>query len=132
MEALLLELVRQMPVHGVGRLTGISDSALWRVINHYVDEAVEKIDCSRLVQVGVDETSARKGHDYISCFFDMDSRRLLFATEGREHEVVAAVARFLGAHSGDSSTCRCADARSPAKAAMFNRPEGGQVSSFVM
>ena len=89
MEALLLELVRQMPVHGVARLTGISDSALWRVINHYVDKAVEKIDCSRLVQVGVDETSARKGHDYISCFFDMDSRRLVFATEGREHEVVA-------------------------------------------
>lgn len=106
MEALLLELVRQMPVHGVARLTGISDSALWRVINHYVDEAVEKIDCSRLVQVGVDETSARKGHDYISCFFDMDSRRLVFATEGREHEVVAAFARFLGAHSGDSAAVR--------------------------
>ena len=75
MEALLLELVRQMPVHGVSRLTGISDSALWRVINHYVNEAVEKIDCSGLVQVGVDET-------------------------------VAAFARFLGSHSGDSSTVR--------------------------
>lgn len=106
MEALLLELVRQMPVHGVARLTGISDSALWRVLNHYVGEAVKQIDCSRLVQVGVDETSARKGHDYISCFFDMDARRLVFATEGREHEVVAAFARFLGAHGGDSSAVR--------------------------
>lgn len=106
MEALLLELVRQMPVHGVARLTGISDSALWRVINHYVDEAVQKIDCSHLVQVGVDETSARKGHDYISCFFDMDARRLVFATEGREHETVAAFARFLGAHNGDSAAVR--------------------------
>jgi transposase len=106
MEALLLELVRQMPVHGVAKLTGISDSALWRVIYHHVDAAVRRIDCSRLVQVGVDETSARKGHDYISCFFDMVSRRLVFATEGREHEVVAAFARFLGAHNGDSSTVR--------------------------
>jgi transposase len=106
MEALILELVRQMPVHGVARLTGISDGALWRVINHYVDEAVAKIDCSHLVQVGVDETSARKGHDYISCFFDMDARRLVFATEGRENEVIAAFARFVGAHGGDSSTVR--------------------------
>lgn len=106
MEALLLELVRQMPVHGVAKLTGISDSALWRVINHYVDEAVKQIDCSQLVQVGVDETSARKGHDYISCFFDMDARRLVFATEGREHAVVAAFARFLGAHNGDSGAVR--------------------------
>jgi hypothetical protein len=46
MEALLLELVRQMPIHGVARLTGISGSALWRIINHDVDEAVKKIDCS--------------------------------------------------------------------------------------
>lgn len=106
MEALILEMVRQMPVHGVARLTGISDGALWRVINHYVDKAVEKIDCSQLVQVGVDETSARKGHDYISCFFDMEARRLVFATEGREHEVVASFARFVGAHRGDSSSVR--------------------------
>jgi transposase len=106
MEALLLELVRQMPVHGVAMLTGISDGALWRVIHHYVDEAVQKIDCSQLVQVGVDETSARKGHNYISCFFDMDARRLVFATEGREHEVVASFARFLGAHGGDAEAVR--------------------------
>lgn len=106
MEALLLELVRQMPIHGVARLTGISDGALWRMINHYVGEAVKKIDCSQLVQVGVDETSARKGHDYISCFFDMDARRLVFATEGREHETVAAFARFVGAHGSDASTVR--------------------------
>jgi transposase len=106
MEALLLELVRQMPVHGVARLTGISDSALWRVIHHYVDKAVEKIDCSDLAQVGVDETSARKGHAYISCFYDMDARRLVFATEGRENETVAAFARFVGAHDGDSSSVR--------------------------
>jgi transposase len=106
MEALLLELVRQMPIHGVARLTRISDGALWRMLDHYVEEAKKKIDCSRLVQVGVDETSARKGHDYISCFFDMDARRLVFATEGREHEVVAAFARFLGAHGGDAAAVR--------------------------
>jgi transposase len=106
MEALLLELVRQMPVHGVAKLTGISDGALWRMINHYVDEGVKKIDCSQPVQVGVDETSARKGHDYISCFFDLDARRLVFATEGREHETVAAFARFMGAHSGNALAVR--------------------------
>ena len=48
----------------------------------------------------------RKGHDYISCFFDMDARRLVFATEGREHAVVAAFARFVDAHNGDSGAVR--------------------------
>lgn len=106
MEAFILELVRQMPVHGVARLMDISDNALWRVIHHYVEEAVAQIDCSQVQQVGIDETSARKGHDYISCFFDMDARRLIFATSGRENEVVAACASFINAHGGDSTAVK--------------------------
>lgn len=103
MEGLILELVAQMPVHGVAQLTGISDSALWRIVNHYVEDAKQRIDCGALRQVGVDETSARKRHDYISCFFDMEARRLVFATEGRENEVVAAFARFVDEHGGHAS-----------------------------
>ncbi len=103
MEGLLLELARQMPVRGIAKLARVSDNAIWRVIKHYVDDAVERMDCSQVAQVGVDETSAKKGHDYISCFFDMQARRLVFATAGREHQTVASFARFIDAHDGDSS-----------------------------
>jgi transposase len=71
-----------------------------------VDAAVERMNCATVSAVGVDETSAKKHHDYISCFFDLDARRLVFATEGREHEVVTAFARFLGAHGGDAAAVR--------------------------
>ncbi|GDY14919.1 hypothetical protein LBMAG53_37970 [Planctomycetota bacterium] len=33
----------------------------------------------------------------------MDAKRLVFATEGREHQVVATFARFMGEQKGDSS-----------------------------
>jgi transposase len=64
------------------------------------------MDCSTVTAVGFDETSARKQHDYISCFFDLDARRLVFATEGREHQVVDVFASFLGAHGADPAAVR--------------------------
>jgi transposase len=106
MEGLIIELARAMPVRSIALLLRVSPNRIWRVINHYVDEAVERSDCSSVTAVGVDETSARKRHDYISCFFDLDARRLVFATEGREHQVVAAFARFAGEHGGDPRPCR--------------------------
>ena len=55
---------------------------LWRVIDHYVETARAQVDHSDVRRVGMDETSAKKGQDYVSFFFDMDQRRLLFGTEG--------------------------------------------------
>jgi transposase len=106
MEGLILEMSRSMPIRNVAQLLRVSDNRVWRVIQHYVDDAVSRMDCSQVTVVGVDETSAKKRHDYISCFFDMTHKRLVFATEGREHQVVAAFARFLGAHGGDPLAVR--------------------------
>ncbi len=106
MEGLILEMARAMPVRPIAQLLRVSDNRVWRVLDHYVKDGLERSDCSTVTAVGVDETSARKGHDYISCFFDMDARRLVFATEGREHQVVDAFARFLDAHGGDASAVR--------------------------
>ena len=103
MEGLIMEMARAMPVRNIAQLLRVSDNRVWRVIKHYVDDAVSRTDCSQVTAIGVDETSAKKRHDYISCFFDMDARRLVFATEGREHQVVASFARFLGEHKGDAS-----------------------------
>jgi transposase len=94
MEGLLLDMARAMPVRSIAQLLRVSSNRIWRLVNHY---AVDRMDCSTVTAVGVDETSARKRHDYISCFFDLDARRLVFATEGREHQVIAVFARFPGA-----------------------------------
>jgi transposase len=106
MEGLILEMSRSMPIRNIAQLLRVSDNRVWRVIRHYVDDAVARIDCSQVTVVGVDETSAKKRHDYISCFFDMTRKRLVFATEGREHQVVAAFARVLGEHGGDASAVK--------------------------
>lgn len=43
-EALIVALVREMPVATVAGLVGERDKRIWRVVDHYVDEAVEGQD----------------------------------------------------------------------------------------
>lgn len=51
--------------------------------------------------VGIDETSLRRGQSYITVAHDLDAKRLLFATEGRDHQTVLYFAADLEAHGGD-------------------------------
>ena len=52
-------------------------------------------------RVAIDETAARRGHDYITLFVDIDQARVLFATEGKDAATVAAFADDLAAHGGN-------------------------------
>ncbi len=81
-----------MPMAAVARLVGEHDTRLWRVVTHYVDTTRAARDDSEVSRVGIDETAARRGHDYISLFVDLDGPRVLFATEGRSAATVAAFA----------------------------------------
>jgi transposase len=74
------------------------------VIHHYVDQAVAMRDDSTVERVGVDETSSRRGHNYISIFVDLDVPRVLFATEGKDSSTVARFAEDLEAHGGDPAS----------------------------
>jgi len=110
-EALVMTLVREMPVNAAAALLGEHDTRIWRVIDHYIQSARAQIDHSQVRRVGMDETSAKRGQNYISLFYDMDRRRLLFATEGRDHETVKAFTEDLKAHNGapEKITDACLD-----------------------
>ena len=99
-EALLMVLVREMPVAAAARLLGEHDSRLWRVLHHHVEEARARVDMSGVTRIGVDETAARRGHDYITLFHDLDERKLLYGTPGRDHTVVQDFKADLIAHQG--------------------------------
>jgi transposase len=100
LEALMLELVRVMPVHQVCQLLGVYDQKLWKMIKAYTETARVCEDFSSVEVVGVDETSARKGHDYVTLFVDLEEKRTLFVTEGRDHEVVVDFVDDLIDHNG--------------------------------
>ncbi|MGH3972888.1 MAG: ISL3 family transposase, partial [Pseudonocardiaceae bacterium] len=70
-------------------------------VEHHVRAARDQLDCTGVTRVGMDETSARKGQDYISIFADLDARRVVFATEGLSGDTVGRFATDLTAHRGD-------------------------------
>ncbi len=100
-EAMLMAMIPAMPVAVVARMVGEHDTRLWRVVHHYVDQGRARVDASDVTRVAIDETAARRGHDYITLFVDIDQARVLFATEGKDAATVAAFASDLTAHNGN-------------------------------
>jgi transposase len=99
-EAMLMAMIPAMPVAAVARMVGEHDTRLWRVVHHYVDQGRAQADASNVTRVAIDETAARRGHNYITLFVDIDQAKVLFATEGRDAETVATFADDLTAHGG--------------------------------
>jgi transposase len=100
-EAMVLAMVKSMPVAAVGRLVGEHDTRIWRVIHHYVGRARDEVSHAGVRRIGVDETSLKRGHHYLTLFVDLDTPRVLFATEGREAETFRAFREDLAAHDGN-------------------------------
>jgi transposase len=57
-EALAMALVTHMPVAAAARLIGEHDTRIWRIVFHYVEAAVARMDLGALRRVCIDETAA--------------------------------------------------------------------------
>ena len=101
LEALVMLLSAEMPVEGIADLLGETDTRLWRVLIYYVEQAQAKRDWSKVRRIAVDETSARRGHRYVTNVLDCDGRGLLLMVEGRSAQALGSFAQALREHGGD-------------------------------
>jgi transposase len=101
-EALALSLCQDMPVAQAATQLRVAAKRLWRRIEHYVEQARVKDDMSTVSLIGIDETSVRKGHQYVTVVHDLAAKRLLFMTPGRSHETVQEFKTDLQAHEGNA------------------------------
>ena len=109
MEATILKMAKEMPVIKVGDFLGETDKKLWRVINHYVDQARSKEDFSDVSKIGVDETSSKKGHKYITLVVDIKNSKVIFVCEGKDSSTITNFSEDFQNHNGNptniKSTC---------------------------
>ncbi len=110
-EAMIMILAQAMPVNAVGKFVKEHDTRLWRILRHYVDEARSCEDHSHVRKVGMDETSAKRGHNYVSVFADLEKSKVLFVTEGKDASTVKRFKEDLTDHNGDPEAVEelCAD-----------------------
>jgi len=97
-EALVLAMAQQMPFAAVARLVNESWHRVHAICSRYVDLALAEADLSAVTAVAIDETSYRRGHNYLTVAADAGERKVVFVTEGRDATTIARFAEHLAGH----------------------------------
>lgn len=107
-EAYVMLLAPQIPVAVLARALGVQDTRLWRIIGAYVEAARRSVDMGQVEAVLVDETARARGQSYVTLFAEPGERRsrVLFVTEGRDHQTFHRFLEDLTAHGGKASRVR--------------------------
>ena len=100
-EALVLALCQQMPFAAVARIVGLSWHRVHAICTRYVELTLADADLSDVSAVAIDETSSRRGHNYVTLVADMTARRVVFVTEERDSQTIADFAQYLREHGAD-------------------------------
>lgn len=102
-EQVAMIMLREMPVAVAARHMQVTDKRLWRVIFHYVNKALKKLDLRGFKALALDETKSRRRHKYVTIFIDLDrnERPVIFAIPGKGKETVLAFVKFLKEHGGN-------------------------------
>ncbi len=85
----------EMPVNKAAATLSVYPNRLWTVFNYWVKRALAKDDLSSLEDIGIDETSSRKGHNYVMLAADLKKRRVVFVTEGKDEKTLKAFKEHL-------------------------------------
>lgn len=93
-------MAREVPVKALSRIVKEHDTRLWRILNHYVEEARREADFSSVKEVGVDETSNKRGHNYVTLFVDLEEPKTIFVTEGKDASTLSRFKEDLESHKG--------------------------------
>jgi len=99
-ESFVMTLCREMPVNKVSHIIGEDDNKLWNMMHYYVTEARKHEDFSDVHCIGIDETSKKKKHDYVTLIVDLDRNKTIFIAEGKGADTIETFKEDLKAHGG--------------------------------
>lgn len=88
-----------MPVCDAAEFCGVTMWAVWDMIRFRVNQALRRLDLSGVFLIYVDETSSKKGHNYITVICDQD-HRIIIVCEGKGSETIDRFAEWLEEHGG--------------------------------
>jgi transposase len=95
-EAFAMALIeREMPVNRVAEILGVNPQRVWTVFNHWIEKARQSDDVSTITRLGVDETSSKKGHKYVTLGVDLDASRVIHVCEGKGKATLKSIKEHL-------------------------------------
>jgi transposase len=99
-EALIMQLAKNMPVDQLAKILNVSNHKIWHVMDCYVEMCLDTQEYSEVKTIGTDETSIKKGHNYISLFVDLIERKTIHIAEGKDHTTVTSFVEDFEQHGG--------------------------------
>ena len=100
-ELMILSLASSMAISKIGELIKENFDRIIRIVAYYVRTAISNVNYSQIVSIATDETSWKRGHKYITIVIDLEKRRVLYATPGKDHTTIDRFKQFLIEHKGD-------------------------------
>ena len=91
----MLLIENEMPVNKAASTLKVVPHRLWRVFNYWINKAVSADVLSSITHIGIDETSSKKGHKYVTVVADLTARRTIFVTQGKDGNTLANFAQTL-------------------------------------
>jgi transposase len=96
----MLLIESEMPVCKASDCLRVTAPRVWRIFNYWISLAKAKDDLSEVQRIGIDETSSKKGHNYVTVVADIDTSRTIYACPERDAAVVDAFAQELESKGG--------------------------------
>jgi len=97
----------------VGQLFGFHWNTVRKAVRDVVDYGLEHRDMDKILYIGIDEISRRRGHIYHTQVYDLDEKRLLWTGQDRSSATLHAFFDFLGKERCEQIQAVCCDMWAP-------------------
>lgn len=91
----MLLIESEMPVTKAADIMDVYPQRLWNVFSYWINKAHKGADHSGVEILGIDETSSKKGHTYVTVAVDMQDRKVLYAVPGKGSYTIDEIAKYL-------------------------------------
>ena len=95
-EAFSMHLIEsEMPVNKVGETLSEYPNRIWTIFNFWINNAYNEADHSKIEAIGVDETSSKKGHSYVTIGVDLSKNSVFHAVSGKDAKTITEIKDYL-------------------------------------
>jgi len=98
-----MSLMRRMPLTKAADEMHVGTWVLGNIPRYHVNKALDGMDLSGVRRIFPDETSSKRGHRYMTVIADVDTKRIIFMTEGKGADTLGRLSEWLVSHNGDPS-----------------------------
>ena len=101
-EGYAMMILADVPRRQASRLLRCNEKSLASILSYWVNRAADKQDLSKVSKMALDETSKRRGHQYVTIAIDALEHRVIDVEDGRTKQAVAAVKARLERQGGSA------------------------------